>query len=287
MTGETNPALNTDMTVSPSKETHVKRRRLRKWILNLSLALTIIGPLIFAVAAIGYKIGIFSLGTALGTLTRELGPKVLMLGVLVAAMALLFAIIIKPRKGIAIGLVGLVIPLFGLIQLGKVKSTVETLPFIHDVSTDTQDVPMFTDIIMKERDQVKGVNPADYIGKMAPARDAKGEPTQKLVSVLQTKAYPDIRSVVVEEPVDTVFNKAQSVAKDMGWDIKTTDRDLGIVEATHTTFWYGFEDDVIIRLRPSEGGGTLVDMRSLSRIGGSDLGKNAERIREFMQAIQK
>jgi len=46
--------------------------------------------------------------------------------------------------------------------------------------------------------------------------------------------------------VDTVFNKAQSVAKDMGWDIKTTDRDLGIVEATHTTFWYGFEDDVII-----------------------------------------
>jgi len=287
MTGETNPALNTDMTVSPSKETHVKRRRLRKWILNLSLALTIIGPLIFAVAAIGYRIGIFSLGTALGTLTRELGPKVLMLGVLVAAMALLFAIIIKPRKGIAIGLVGLVIPLFGLIQLGKVKSTVETLPFIHDVSTDTQDVPMFTDIIMKERDQVKGVNPADYIGKMAPARDAKGEPTQKLVSVLQTKAYPDIRSVVVEEPVDTVFNKAQSVAKDMGWDIKTTDRDLGIVEATHTTFWYGFEDDVIIRLRPSEGGGTLVDMRSLSRIGGSDLGKNAERIREFMQAIQK
>ena len=287
MTGETNPALNTDMTVSPSKETHVKRRRLRKWILKLSLALTIIGPLIFAVAAIGYKVGIFSLGTALGTLTRELGPKVLMLGVLVAAMALLFAIIIKPRKGIAIGLVGLVIPLFGLIQLGKVKSTVETLPFIHDVSTDTQDVPMFTDIIMKERDQVKGVNPADYIGKMAPARDAKGEPTQKLVSVLQTKAYPDIRSVVVEEPVDTVFNKAQSVAKDMGWDIKTTDRDLGIVEATHTTFWYGFEDDVIIRLRPSEGGGTLVDMRSLSRIGGSDLGKNAERIREFMQAIQK
>jgi len=223
----------------------------------------------------------------LGTLTREVGPLLLMVGLLFGAIALLLAILIKPRKGILIGIVGLLVPILGLAQLGKVKNTVASLPFIHDVSTDTQDVPMFTDSIMSERKQVEGVNPANYIGKMAPAKNAKGESTQKLVSVLQTKAYPDIRSVVVEEPKDVVFGKAEAVAKNMGWDVKTLDKDAGIIEATHTTFWYGFEDDVIIRLRASEGGGTLVDMRSLSRIGGSDIGKNADRIREFMGALQK
>jgi len=287
MTGEINPALNTDMTVTPAKETGLKRAKIRKLILKLSLALTIIAPLVFAIAAAGYKVGLWGLSTALGTLTREVGPLLLMVGLLFGAIALLLAILIKPRKGILIGVVGLLVPILGLAQLGKVKNTVASLPFIHDVSTDTQDVPMFTDSIMSERKQVEGVNPANYIGKMAPAKNAKGESTQKLVSVLQTKAYPDIRSVVVEEPKDVVFGKAEAVAKNMGWDVKTLDKDAGIIEATHTTFWYGFEDDVIIRLRASEGGGTLVDMRSLSRIGGSDIGKNADRIREFMGALQK
>ena len=71
----------------------------------------------------------------------------------------------------------------------------------------------------------------------------------------------------------------------MGWKIKEEDVSAGRIDATDTTFWYGFEDDVAIRLRASEGGGTIVDVRSLSRVGMSDLGKNAARITEFLEQL--
>ena len=68
----------------------------------------------------------------------------------------------------------------------------------------------------------------------------------------------------------------------MGWALKSEDVEGGIIEATDTTFWYGFKDDVVIRIRPSEGGGSVLDVRSISRVGGSDIGANAARIRKFL-----
>ena len=71
------------------------------------------------------------------------------------------------------------------------------------------------------------------------------------------------------------------------WDGKLRKKigESGRIDATDTTFWYGFKDDITIRLRDSEGGGTIVDVRSLSRVGGSDLGKNAARIGEFLDRL--
>ncbi len=286
MSDSDNPALKTDVTVTPPKVTGVKRSFLRRWVLRLSLALTLIGPAIFIIAGFGYKLKLWGLSTALGTLTRDLGPKVLISAILVAAIALILAIFIKPRKGIVVGLVGLLVPLAGLTHLSKVRAMSSELPFIHDVTTDTQNVPLFTDAITSERALVEGVNPITYTGKTARSKNEKGEDVQTLVSVLQSQGYPDIRPVIFKEPTNVVFGKAEAVAKHMKWDIKNVDINAGIIEATDTTFWYGFEDDIVIRIRESEGGGTIVDMRSISRIGGTDLGKNASRIREFMKALQ-
>lgn len=286
MTNE-NPALKTDMTVVPPRESGVKRRKVRTWVLRLTLLLAILGPLTFIVAGLGSKFGLWDWRFGLGTLTRKLGPIVLGASALMGVVSLLLAFIIRPRKGFVIGLAALVVPVLAFIQLQNVQKTVASLPFIHDVTTDTQDVPMFTDAIMSERALVEGVNPADYIGKTAPIRDADGKPGQELVSVLQTKAYDDIRPLVLSEPKEVVFGKVEAVVAQMGWEMKSSDLESGIIEATDTTFWYGFKDDVIIRLRDSEGGGTLVDVRSLSRVGGSDIGKNADRIREFFKALNK
>lgn len=286
MTNE-NPALKTDMTVVPPRESGVKRRKVRTWVLRLTLLLAILGPLTFIVAGLGSKFGLWDWRFGLGTLTRQLGPIVLGASALMGVVSLLLAFIIRPRKGFVIGLAALVVPVLAFIQLQNVQKTVASLPFIHDVTTDTQDVPMFTDAIMSERALVEGVNPADYIGKTAPIRDADGKPGQELVSVLQTKAYDDIRPIVLSEPKEVVFGKVEAVVAQMGWEMKSSDLESGIIEATDTTFWYGFKDDVIIRLRDSEGGGTLVDVRSLSRVGGSDIGKNADRIREFFKALNK
>jgi len=131
------------------------------------------------------------------------------------------------------------------------------------------------------------VNTADYIGKKAPIF-TDGKPSgEELVSALQTKAFPEIRPLVLSDTKDVVFGEALATAKSMGWDIKEENLESGLIDATDTTFWYGFEDDVAIRLRDSEGGGTIVDVRSLSRIGGSDLGKNAERVGEFLERLAR
>jgi uncharacterized protein (DUF1499 family) len=262
-----------------------KRRKLRRILLKLSLALTIIGPLIFIMAALGAKLGLWSWQFGLGTLTRQVGPLVLMVGAGVALISLIAAIIVQPRKGIVIAAIGLLVPGLAFAKLKQTTATVAKLPFIHDVTTDTQNPPVFGSVIMAERAATDGVNTADYIGKKAPVRAADGTRSEKLVSVLQTKAYPEIRPLVLTDAQDVVFGKAIATAKAMGWVIKDEAADKGRIDATDTTFWYGFEDDITIRLRPSEGGGTIVDVRSLSRVGGSDLGKNAARVGEFLERL--
>ena len=273
---------NDDIAILP-KEKGAKRQMLRRWVLRASLALTILGPLVFVVAAIGYKLGLFGLGTALGTLTREIGPLVLMVGAVLAVLAIVLAFAIKPRKGLVIGLIGLVVPLLGLGKLaGTQKAVYETYPFIHDVTTDTQDVPTFGDVVLAERAAVEGVNSVDYVGKMAPTFVDKKPSGEKLVSALQTQYFPEIRPLVLSEDKAVVFGEALATAKSMGWAIKAKDPATGRIDATDTTFWYGFEDDVTIRIREGKGGGTILDVRSISRIGGSDLGKNAERVEAFL-----
>ena len=266
------------------KVSGVKRRRVRNILLKISLALTIIGPLIFIVAALGAKLGLWSWQFGLGTLTRQVGPLVLMIGAVVALFTLLASIIVKPRKGIVIAVIGLLVPALAFGKLMQTTAKVAKLPFIHDVTTDTQNPPVFGNFITKER-EVENANSAEYIGKKAPVTAADGTKSEKLDSALQTKAYPAIRPLILNEPKDVVFGEALATVKAMGWKIKEEDLETGRIDATDTTFWYGFKDDVTIRLRDSEGGGTIVDVRSLSRVGGSDLGKNAERVGEFLERL--
>ncbi len=273
--------------VASSKASGEKRLKVRKILLKLSLALTIIGPLIFLVAALGAKLGLWSWMFGLGTLSAKIGPLVLMIGAVVSLLALLSAILIKPRKGIVIAVIGLLVPGFVIGKLAGVKATAANLPYIHDVSTDTQDPPVFGEVVMAERQALAGVNPATYVGKKAPVTNADGSKSQALVSALQTKAYPEVRPLVLDSKGEVAFGEALATAKSMGWKIKSQDVATGRIDATDTTFWYGFQDDVTIRLREDKGGGTIVDVRSLSRVGESDLGKNAQRVEAFLEALAK
>lgn len=259
--------------------TPTKRLVLQKWVLRFCLALLIVGPLIFMVAALGYKMGLWGLRFSFGTLTREVGPAVLVATIVFGIIGLILAFLVKPRKGIIISALAVIIPLSGIYHAKSVGKTAKSLPFIHDITTDTQDPPMFTDAILTERAKTPKVNPVNYIGK----KDPRGE---RLVSVLQVKGYPDIRPLILEDDADTVFQNAAAAARGLGWEIVTLDAEAGIIEATDTTFWYGFKDDVIIRVRPSEGGATVLDIRSVSRVGASDIGANAARIHKFVKAVQ-
>jgi len=102
---------------------------------------------------------------------------------------------------------------------------------------------------------------------------------------LQAKAYPKIRPLIVSDSPDVAFGEALATVKSMGWDVAYSDPAKGQIDATATTFWYGFKDDVAVRIRPSEGGGSVVDVRSISRVGGSDIGANAARIEAFLKKM--
>ena len=142
-------------------------------------------------------------------------------------------------------------------------------PPIHDITTDTNDPPLFVDVLPL---RVGARNSAAYGGSG--------------VAALQHAAYPDIVPVDLAIAPAAAFAKALSAANAMGWALVAADSSAGRIEATATTRVFRFRDDVVIRIRPRDAG-SRVDIRSVSRIGGSDLGKNASRIREFIVRLRE
>jgi uncharacterized protein (DUF1499 family) len=81
------------------------------------------------------------------------------------------------------------------------------------------------------------------------------------------------------------MQRALDAARSLGWEVVASDAATGRIEATATSRWFGFKDDVVVRIRP-EGAGSRVDVRSMSRVGVGDLGANAERVREFLAKLR-
>ena len=138
---------------------------------------------------------------------------------------------------------------------------------IHDITTDIGNPPSFEAILSLRKD---APNPPEYAGKEA--------------AEIQKAIYPDIVTLTVEKPTDEVFMAAEKVARDLGWEIIRADPDSGQIEATATTYWFRFKDDVVIRLTP-RGTESYVDIRSKSRIGQGDMGANAGRIQTFLTML--
>ena len=141
-------------------------------------------------------------------------------------------------------------------------------PPIHDISTDTNDPPLFVDVLPL-RENAK--NPVVYEGSR--------------VAMLQHSAYPDIAPVDLPIVPAEAFVKALAAATAMGWVIVAADAPGGRIEATATTRVFRFKDDVVVRIR-ARANGSRVDVRSVSRIGVGDLGKNASRVREFISRLR-
>jgi len=272
----------TDVIIPEPKVSGVKRRKFRDLLHRLTLLAAIITPLLFIIAALGAKFGVWDWRFGLGTLSRGIGLKMLAATLGLGVLSVIAAALITPRKGLWIGGLAAIIALAGIAKGAATQKTVASLPFIHDVSTDTQNPPQFSGVILAERAKVEGVNTLEYIGKKAPT--GEGQPPE-LVSALQTKAYPNVRPLVVGGKPDVVFGEALSLVKSMGWTLKDSNLEAGTIEATAETFWYGFKDDVVIRIQPAEGGGSIVDLRSVSRVGMSDIGANAARVTSFLEKL--
>lgn len=209
-----------------------------------------------------YKYGVVDLGTAFT------GFK---FGVFagIATLILLVLQIIFKRKTVTLGstimalLLSTIAIAIPLSMLNKGKS----VPPIHDISTDLVNPPEFVAIAPLRAD---APNPVEYAGVEVATQQRAAYPE------LQTLNYPQSKSELVEATKQAIDH--------LGWQLVNIDADQGIVEATDRTMWFGFKDDVIVRITDN-GSKRLVDIRSKSRVGGSDLGKNAERIHDFTEEL--
>ncbi len=156
-----------------------------------------------------------------------------------------------------------------LVTMGMQFQKGTSVPAIHNISTDVSDPPQFTEAIVALRGDTS--NPLEY--------DADE------LAILQQGAYPDVKTILVNAPKDETVERVRGVLEDLGLEIVTVDPAGGVVEATDTTFWFGFKDDVVVRVRPSESG-SVVDVRSVSRVGLSDLGANAARILRVLDGVR-
>ncbi len=194
----------------------------------------------------------------------------LYLGAGSATLALLLILIPRTRRGHLPKLAGtLVLGLAVAAVPYLLVRQAQSVPPIHDITTDTLNPPEFIAIAPL---RAEAPNPVDYAGEE--------------VARQQRDAYPDILPLSTDIYPAILFDHALATAESMGWEIVAVDQDLGRIEATDTTTWFGFKDDVVIRIQASDGG-SLVDMRSKSRVGMSDIGANAARIRRYLDALEE
>jgi uncharacterized protein (DUF1499 family) len=189
-------------------------------------------------------------------------------GLLVSLLGLVLALRSPRRGGVVLALLGLAIGVVTVYVPWQWRQTARSVPAIHDITTDLEDPPPFEAILPLRAD---AANPSEYGGDSIAAQQREG--------------YPELGPLVLEGPPGEVFGLAVNAARDMGWEIVESDRDEGRIEATDTTFWFGFKDDVVVRITERPQGSTRVDVRSVSRVGMSDVGTNAARIREYLERL--
>lgn len=227
---------------------------------------------IFSAIAITAAIGAGA-GTRFGWWDFRQGFKILnwaaYFGIAGTLLSIAAAVLARPGgryRGLLTSIAGI---LLGAIAFGVPASyyfTAKRVPRIHDITTDMVNPPKFHSVL-------------EYRWA-APNSTEYGGPE---IATQQREAYPDILPVESSLPPDKAYDKALEAAVKMGWRIVNGNKQEGRIEATDTTRWFGFKDDIVIRISPMAGNGSRLDIRSASRVGISDVGTNACRIRAFLK----
>jgi len=230
---------------------------------HVSVALAVLSALALIASGFGTRFGIWDFRFGFQLLRWSLYT-----GLATAALALVMLFVPRVRAGRAWSLVAAIVIGLGVAYFPwHWQQVARAVPPINDITTDTANPPSFVAVIPLRAGAPVS---ADYPGAETAAQQQRG--------------YPDIRPVELNVPPDAAFVRALDTAKSFGWVIDATDAASGRIEATATTPWFGFQDDIVIRVTPTASG-SRVDIRSHSRVGRSDLGTNAKRIREYLAKL--
>ncbi len=263
---------------------------MRKFVVSFALIVALFVPVYFAAAALGSKFGLWDWRFGLGTLMVEWGPRLLIASLVLGVVALVAALTSRPRRGTAAATVAMLIPALGLAYGYQLRSSSATIPPIHDVATTAEDPPQYSARVMNMRSATDANPvhpPTTPLGSIEAYQSPRFEDqASQTVAELSQEAYPELRTLVVRADRPRLFDALRQEARDRGWEIHTNDPAGGQLEATAETFWFGFKDDVAVRVRPGQAPGTLlVDARSTSRVGLGDMGTNAARLTDYLEDV--
>jgi uncharacterized protein (DUF1499 family) len=235
-----------------------------------ALVLSLVALCLLALAPFGWRLGWWHYGFSLYWMMPASGL------IAAAAAVLSFVTLALGRSQLRLRAVTM---LSAALLLGAVLAYVpwqysrtrNTLPRIHDITTDTDNPPTFNTVL-----PARAAERANSVDRRDPQ-----------LAQLQKAAYPDLAPVITSLPTASAFNVALEVAKSMpGWTIVAVDADAGRIEASQRSRWFGFTDDIVLRVVGDEPG-SRIDMRSTSRQGRSDYGVNAARIRAYLDALRR
>lgn len=255
------------------------------WHTKLVLALILFLPLWFGIGALGTKFGLWGYQIGLGFFVFQAGMWVLGIMALIALVSLIMAFVKQPRSkvGLGIAIVGLLLPAIILAQFMSVRGVAQDNP-IHDVATDTANPPAFSTATLADRNESMSNPLNDYqipLGEIEMFQGVPEELAIKSHAQIINDTYADLSPLPLggASRADAVAAVAAAMGS-MGFvDIRQSAEE-GRVEGVAETFWYGFKDDVVARVGDNE-----IDFRSVSRVGRSDLGKNAERIADLRARV--
>ena len=238
---------------------------MKQFIAKALFYLSLLATLTFILSGYGYQWELWTLGMGFSLLRYSAYAAI---GLLVAQLLALFFMKKSGAKAVSMLVVGV---MFTLLISGTAlywQQKAQGVPPIHDITTDMENPPEFVAMVRLRED---AQNPPEYSGEEA--------------AEAQREAYPNVQPLMTAAPKQEVIDEIVTLIVSRNWDLVSINRQEGRVEATEKLAWFGFKDDVVLRITETDDG-SRVDMRSKSRIGRSDIGVNADRIESFLRDLE-
>jgi len=268
---------------------------------GFALALSLFAILWFAAAAVGTKLGLWNWQFGLGVMTITWGPLLLMAAAGISVLAVIVSLIKSPRKqAFMLAFAALLISGLAFGRVAAFGGQAARLPPLHDIQTDWSNPIQPSEVLLTAREFTGALNPIENDPVIDAGADGRwpGMGGRRVAEVQEEAEfdsathkspketpYPLIAPLTAPVTVEAAYEAALAAVEGRGWTVVTASPEDGTIEATETSFWFGFHDDVMIRILSAEDE-VVIDVRSTSRVGLSDLGANAKRIRNLLDEIE-
>jgi fatty-acyl-CoA synthase len=258
-------------------------RRIRRGLIVAAVILAVAAPAAILLGALGSKAGWFSISLGFDWLAIRVAPALAVIAMALGALALIAALIVPPRRGAAPALFALAVGGLTFSAVTQWRLLAMQAPPVHDVATDWTAPILFSPKLMLARGPASNMvdgNPTVPISSYT--RDTAG----------QSVAAINARTCPAATPATLLVSPAQAFARTKAafaaahLTLVTDDPAHGLLEATATSFWFGFKDDVAAVVRPA-GTGARIDFRASSRLGLSDFGRNCRLVTRLRAALTR